>query len=95
MAEPRPLTRRYVLVRGRVQGVGYRWFVRGLAEKLRLTGWVRNRDDGTVEAEAEGEAQALDEFVRRLVDGNPAARVEGVESQTAAPQGGRGFEIRR
>jgi acylphosphatase len=75
--------------------VGYRWFARELAESLKLAGWTRNRDDGSVEIEAEGEAQALDEFERRLRDGNPAARVEAVESQTAAPQGERGFEIRR
>jgi acylphosphatase len=89
------LTRRHLVVRGRVQGVGYRWFVRELGESLGLTGWVRNREDGTVESEAEGEAAALEEFVRRLRDGNPAARVDAIESQTAAPQGGRGFEIRR
>lgn len=82
-------------MRGRVQGVGYRWFVRELAESMRLSGWTRNRDDGSVEIEAEGEAPALDEFERRLRVGNPAARVEEVESQTAEPEGGRGFEIRR
>jgi acylphosphatase len=95
MAEPGPLTRRYVLVRGRVQGVGFRWFVMELATALGLSGWVRNREDGTVEAEAEGELRALEEFVRRLREGNPAAKVAEIESQTAAPQGGRGFEIRR
>jgi len=95
MAEPRPLTRRHLLVRGRVQGVGYRWFVRELATSLGLSGWTRNRDDGSVEVQAEGDAAAVEEFVLRLVDGNPAARVEGIESQTAAPQGERGFEIRR
>ena len=84
-----------MLVRGRVQGVGYRWFVRELAESLGLTGWARNRDDGAVEIEAEGTAQALDEFARRLKDGNPAARVDSIESSPAAAQGGRGFDIRR
>ncbi|NNN04810.1 MAG: acylphosphatase [Elusimicrobia bacterium] len=94
MDAPRALTRRYVRVRGRVQGVGYRWFVRTLAEAMGLTGWVRNREDGSVEAEVEGEPQALDEFVRRLKDGNPAAGVDAIEWSKAAPQGGRGFEIR-
>jgi len=90
-----PLTRRYWVVRGRVQGVGYRWFARELGESLGLSGWVRNRDDGAVEGEAEGADAALDEFVRRLRDGCPSARVESIESTPAAPQGGRGFEIRR
>ena len=95
MAAHQPLTRRQLVVRGRVQGVGYRWFVRELAESLGLSGWTRNREDGSVEVEAEGDAAAVEQFVRRLVDGNPAARVEGIESQTAAPKGERGFEIRR
>jgi acylphosphatase len=95
MAKPHPLTRRHLLVRGHVQGVGYRWFARETAESLQLAGWTRNRDDGTVEIEAEGEAAALDEFEKRLRDGNPAAQVEAIESLTVAPQGGRGFVIRR
>jgi acylphosphatase len=95
MPDQQPLTRRQLVVRGRVQGVGYRWFVRELAESLGLSGWTRNREDGSVEVEAEGDAAAVERFVSRLLDGNPAARVEGIESQTAAPQGGRGFEIRR
>ena len=95
MDTPGPLTRRYVRVRGRVQGVGYRWFVRESAEAMSLTGWVRNREDGSVEAEVEGEPRALDEFIRRLKDGNPAASVDDIECREAVPQGGRGFEIRR
>jgi acylphosphatase len=90
-----PLTRRHLLVRGRVQGVGFRWFARETAGSLGLTGWVRNREDGSVEAEAEGGAGTLDEFVRRLRDGCPSARVDSIETRDAAPQGGAGFEIRR
>ncbi|MBI3566197.1 MAG: acylphosphatase [Elusimicrobia bacterium] len=95
MAEPAPLTRRHLLVTGRVQGVGYRWFARELAESLGVTGWVRNREDGSVEAEAEGTPEALDEFVARLKDGNPSARVAAVAEAPRAPEGSRGFEIRR
>ena len=89
-----PLTRRHLLVRGRVQGVGFRWFAREEAESLGVSGWARNREDGSVEAEAEGTPGALDEFVRRLRDGNPAARVDEVVAVPAAPRGGKGFQIR-
>lgn len=95
MAKPDPLTRRYLVVTGRVQGVGYRWFARELAESLGVSGWVRNRADGSVEAEAEGTPGTLDEFVARLKDGNPAARVDAVAEAPRAPEGSRGFEIRR
>ncbi|MDE2491080.1 MAG: acylphosphatase [Elusimicrobia bacterium] len=95
MGSTDPLTRRHLLVRGRVQGVGFRWFARGEAETLGLSGWVRNREDGTVEAEAEGDAQALTTFVERLRVGCPSARVDSIEERTSDPRGGRGFEIRR
>jgi acylphosphatase len=90
-----PLTRRYLSIRGLVQGVGFRWFAKETADELGLTGWVRNRDDGAVELEAEGTAAALDEFVRRLKKGNTSARVDEVAEVPHAPKGGRGFEIRR
>ncbi len=76
-----PLTRRHVTVRGRVQGVGFRWFVKETAESLGVTGWVRNREDGTVEAEAQGTETALDEFEKRLRSGNPAADISGIETK--------------
>lgn len=95
MTAPRPLTRRHLLVLGRVQGVGFRWFARELAASLGLAGWARNREDGSVELEAEGAPGALDEFVRRLKDGNPAARVDEVVAVTVAPRGETRFEIRR
>lgn len=88
------MTRRHLLVSGRVHGVGYRWFVKELADSLGLSGWVRNREEGTVEAEAEGTPEALDKFEEALEHGNPSARVESIKSRDAAPQGGRGFEIR-
>lgn len=73
--------------------MGYRWFVRQLAESLGVTGWVRNREDGSVEAEAEGDAAALDELVARLADGNPAARVDSIESRPVPPRGDTDFRI--
>ncbi|TVP78572.1 MAG: acylphosphatase [Gemmatimonadales bacterium] len=66
-------------VRGRVQGVGFRWSARNEARRLGLAGWVRNEEDGSVLAVARGGAEALEAFSTWLADGPPAARVEGVE----------------
>ena len=75
-----PLTRQHFVVRGRVQGVGYRWYVREAAERLGLAGWVRNHWDGTVEAEAEGSCEDVALFAELLGSGpeNPAPRGEGL-----------------
>ena len=89
-----PLTRLHFLVKGRVQGIGYRWFVRERAEALGLGGWVRNNPDGTVEGEAEGDGAALERFGASLREGPPHARVDGVDSRPVAAQGGKTFEIR-
>jgi acylphosphatase len=70
--------RMFVRVSGRVQGVGFRWFVIGEAERLGLRGWVRNASDGSVEVEAEGPAAAIDELRLRLEKGPPSARVAQV-----------------
>jgi acylphosphatase len=75
----------YVAVRGRVQGVGFRWFVRERARALGLTGWVRNRQDGSVEVLAEGSDTALREFLEVLRAGPSGARVSDVEDQGPAP----------
>lgn len=72
------MTRRY-LVRGRVQGVGYRYFVRRTALQLALTGWVRNLDSGDVEALASGQGQDLETFAQALWERHPFARVTNVE----------------
>ncbi len=65
-------------VHGRVHGVFYRAFVETRAEELKLTGYVRNRPDGTVEVRAEGERQNLEKLAESLKTGPPAARVEEV-----------------
>ncbi len=75
--------RRYV-VRGKVQGVGFRYFARREAEFLSLGGSVRNREDGTVEIFAEGPPETLDSFGRRLRQGPPAGSVTSCESEPAA-----------
>ena len=74
-------------VSGRVQGVGFRAYVRGWARKLALTGWVRNEPDGTVRVVAEGDGAALDRLARLLWGGPPGARVEGVEARRAEAEG--------
>jgi len=71
--------RLHVVVRGRVQGVGFRWFVREAARRLDLAGWVTNRRDGAVEVEAEGRADAIESLKRTLRKGPDGAHVEDVE----------------
>lgn len=71
--------RLHVVVRGRVQGVGFRWFVRETAERIAIAGWVRNRADGTVEVAAEGEADVLARFRAVLAEGPRGASVESVD----------------
>ncbi|MEM9492762.1 MAG: acylphosphatase [Myxococcota bacterium] len=66
-------------ITGRVQGVYYRASARERASALGLSGWVRNRPDGSVELAAEGPSQVLDELVAWCGQGPPAARVEAVE----------------
>lgn len=81
-------TRRASLrIRGKVQGVFFRESARQEATRLGLTGWVRNRDDGSVEAVAEGESAALEEFIRWCHRGPQAARVTDVERADGEPSG--------
>ncbi|MGD0570812.1 MAG: acylphosphatase [Candidatus Sulfotelmatobacter sp.] len=76
--------RRFV-VRGRVQGVGYRWFVEREAHILGIAGWVRNNSDGSVEVMAQGSRDQLSGLRSRLREGPRAARVDAVEeSETRA-----------
>ncbi len=77
-------TRRY-LVTGRVQGVGFRWFVEREARALGLGGWVRNRADGSVEVLAAGSNQQLNALYGKLKEGPRASRVDNVEVDEAAP----------
>lgn len=74
------LSRVHVLISGRVQGVGYRYFAERWAGELGLTGWVRNLHDGRVEVVAEGPRSKLDEFLGRLKTGPRLAVVEDFEA---------------
>jgi acylphosphatase len=72
------MRRRYE-VEGAVQGVGFRYFVRRQAMRLGLAGWVRNKDDGSVEAEAVGSAERLEEFEVELRRGPAYASVRNLK----------------
>ena len=76
---------RRFLVRGRVQGVGFRWFVEREALILGIAGWVRNNSDGTVEVLAQGTRDQLIGMRSRLQEGPRAARVDDVEESEAPP----------
>ena len=75
----RPVKARQWIVRGRVQGVGFRWFVYQQALRLELSGWATNLPDGRVEVVARGEPEALDRLSQALNAGPRLARVENVE----------------
>jgi acylphosphatase len=81
--------RRFV-VRGRVQGVGFRWFVEREAHILGIAGWVRNNHDGSVEVLAQGTHHQLSGLHSRLREGPRAARVDEVETSEARPVDGLG-----
>ncbi len=83
-AEKANQARRYV-VRGRVQGVGFRWFVEREAHILGIAGWVRNNADGSVEVLAMGTRDQLTGLGSRLREGPRAARVDDVEEFEAKP----------
>ena len=71
-------------VYGRVQGVGFRWFVREAARRRGVAGWVRNRADGVVELEASGTEPSLRELVVVIREGPPGARVDDVRETNSA-----------
>jgi acylphosphatase len=79
--------RRFV-VRGRVQGVGFRWFVEREARLLGIAGWVRNNYNGSVEVLAQGTVDQLATLLSRLRKGPPAARVDDVAESEAQPKDG-------
>ena len=79
------LQARRFLVRGRVQGVGFRWFVEREAHLLAIAGWVRNNADGSVEVLAIGTREQLFGFRSKLREGPRAARVDRVEELEARP----------
>jgi acylphosphatase len=90
-----PAQARRFLVRGRVQGVGFRWFVEREAHILQIAGWVRNNHDGSVEVLAMGTREQLAGLRARLQEGPRAARVDDVEeSEAQAVAGLSSFQVR-
>ena len=88
------IARRYVLA-GRVQGVGFRWFVHDAAAREGVHGWVRNLADGRVEVVVEGDVESMDRLDAAVRRGPAHARVEHVVVEEHAPAGRiAGFEIR-
>lgn len=69
----------HMIVSGRVQAVGFRYFTWQTARTLQIHGWVRNNDDGTVEISASGSKQNLDAFTREIRKGSPFSRVRGLD----------------
>jgi acylphosphatase len=88
------LTRHYV-VGGRVQGIGFRDFVRRIARAHGVRGWVRNRDDGRVEAVATADPDALERFEADLRAGSYVSRIESVDTADLEETPFTEFEIRR
>ena len=86
---------RAIRVDGRVQGVGYRWWAVGEAQRLGLRGWTRNRRDGSVEILAIGPAPAVEALVRACWDGPPAAAVTSVAAEPAEDDGSPDFTSRK
>jgi len=91
-------TSRRFTISGRVQGVGFRYFVQKIAVRESMAGWVRNLDDGRVEAAAAGESEAMERFERAIRQGPPGARVDHVAVDDTFPMAATtsqgGFHIR-
>jgi acylphosphatase len=88
------LVRKHLVVHGRVQGVWFRGATQAAAREAGVAGWVRNRDDGSVEAVVEGAPSAVEAVVRFCRQGPPAARVVRVDCTDESPEGLSGFRVR-
>ena len=84
----------HVVIVGRVQGVFYRAWTRDRARALGLSGWVRNRADGAVEAVVSGPVEAVETLLAECRHGPPAARVDDVTVEPAEPVDATGFRVR-
>ena len=88
------MTRVHVRIRGRVQGVFFRAEARTRAESLGLSGWVRNAEDGSVEAVFEGDEERVQSMVDWCGRGPSGASVDDVEVEPEGPTGETGFSVR-
>lgn len=82
-----------VTVRGRVQGVGFRWHARRRAQQLGVTGWVRNTSSGSVEAHVEGKRESVELLLDWLAVGPPSARVSELEEVSVEPIEPPSFQV--
>ncbi len=89
------MTRRRIVVTGRVQGVWFRESTRQAAERHGVAGWARNRPDGTVEIVVEGPEEGVEALVRFCATGPRDARVEEIQVTPEQPEGLAGFVVRR
>ncbi len=85
------LTSLLVHVKGFVQGVGFRDYLVMAAQHYKLDGWVRNRDDGSLEALASGPTRAVEGFVAAAMKGPPGARIAHVDLHNSEPPEEKGF----
>ncbi len=85
------MTAKRLTISGRVHGVGFRDWMVARAEALGLSGWVRNRRDGTVEALVDGDTAAVEELMRACRRGPPLAEVTAIEEDLAEPPAEPGF----
>lgn len=83
-----------VVIKGRVQGVGFRWFAVDAARRLGITGWVRNTPEGHVEAEAQGADEDLERFVELLKRGPRPAHVSSLQVNFTEREAYHGFDVR-
>lgn len=84
MEGPLPQQERHLLVEGRVQGVGFRWFTRERARRRGLSGWVRNQPDGTVEIRVAGQVAVMDEFMAELARGPKDSNVTALRTLSSS-----------
>ena len=76
----------HMIAHGRVQGVGFRFFVRERAVPYGVKGWVKNLPDGSVEIHAEGEEEQLQEFINEVEDGPSFGRVSKISAEWVEPK---------
>lgn len=88
------MIRKRVIVHGRVQGVGFRWFTEATAREIGVSGFVRNRADGTVEVEVEGDPAKVASMVAWLKNGPSYARVTRIEVMDVHPTGDTNFQTK-
>lgn len=88
------MIRKRAIVVGHVQGVGFRWSAREEAHRLGVTGWARNRGDGSVEVEIEGDPDPVGRMLDWLRTGPPGSAVARIDISDTAPDGDDAFRIR-